>query len=240
MQSPSWRPELTAALSNRALQIQACILFPCADPSARALSARTSYDGSVSILSASDPLPGLPRRVLVAGTSGSGKTTLAAHIGKRLGIRQVEIDALFHGHGWTPRATFEADVEALSATPSWVTERQYDVVRERLAERADLLVWLDFDRITVMRQVVQRTIRRRLRREVLWNGNLEPPRWTVLSNHDHIVRWAWSTHHKTAQRILVVQEQHPELVIVRLRDRRSVEQWSSRLEPLANPGANPS
>ncbi len=192
------------------------------------------------MLSASDPLPGLPRRVLVAGTSGSGKTTLAAQIGKRLGIRHVEIDALFHGPEWAPRETFEADVEAFSATPSWVTEWQYGVVRERLAERADLLVWLDFNRITVMRQVVQRTARRRLRRQVLWNGNIEPPLWTVFTNHDHIVRWAWSTHHKTAQRILAVQEQHPELPIVRLRDRRSVEQWSNRLRPPASPTENPS
>lgn len=177
------------------------------------------------MLTATDALACRPRRVLVAGTSGSGKTSLAARISDRLGIPHVEIDALFHGPGWTPRETFEVDVDAFIAAPSWVTEWQYGVVRERLADRADLLVWLDFSRAVVMYRVVRRTLRRRLRREVLWNGNVEPSLGTVLTDREHIVRWAWTTHHKSAQRIAALQERCPDLVIVRLRDRYEVEQW---------------
>jgi len=177
------------------------------------------------MLSATDALPHRPRRVLVAGTTASGKTTLAARISEALGVRHVEIDALFHGPAWTPRETFEAEVEAFSVQPGWVTEWQYSAVRERLAQRADLVVWLDLRRATVMRRVVQRTVRRRLCRQVLWNGNIEPRLWTVVTDREHIVRWAWSTHHKSAQRIAAVQQQRPRLVMVRLRDRHAVEQW---------------
>ena len=177
------------------------------------------------MLSATDALPHRPRRVLVAGTTASGKTTLAARISEALGVRHVEIDALFHGPKWTPRETFEAEVEAFSVQPGWVTEWQYSAVRERLAQRADLVVWLDLRRATVMRRVVQRTVRRRLYRQVLWNGNIEPRLWTVVTDREHIVRWAWSTHHKSAQRIAAVQQQRPRLVMVRLRDRHAVEQW---------------
>lgn len=150
---------------------------------------------------------------------------MAARISDRLGVRHVEIDALFHGAGWTPRETFTADVEAFSAEPSWVTEWQYSAVRERLAQRADLLVWLDLNRAMVMRRVVKRTVRRRLCRQVLWNGNVEPPLWTLFTDREHIVRWAWSTHHKSAQRVTAVQQERPDLVIVRLRDQDDVEQW---------------
>ncbi len=114
-----------------------------------------------------------------------------------------------------------------SAAPTWVTEWQYNTVRERLAERADLLVWLDLSRTMVMRRVVPRTIRRRVRREVLWNGNVEPPLWTVFTDREHIVRWAWSTHHKSAEPIAGVQKRHPDLIIVRLRGLPAVEQWIS-------------
>jgi len=38
----------------------------------------------VPVLNAADPVPGCPRRILVAGTSGSGKTTLAARVGQVL------------------------------------------------------------------------------------------------------------------------------------------------------------
>lgn len=69
-----------------------------------------SYGCAVPVLSATDALPQRPRRVLVAGTSAAGKTTLAAHIGSLLDIPHVEIDALFHGPAWTPRATFVEDV----------------------------------------------------------------------------------------------------------------------------------
>lgn len=61
-----------------------------------------------------------------------------------------------------------------------VTEWQYGVVRDQLADRADLVVWLDLPRRSVMRQVVTRTVRRRFRREVLWNGNIEPPLHRIL------------------------------------------------------------
>jgi len=106
---------------------------------------------------------------------------LAVRIGELLTIPHVEIDALFHGPAWTPRETFAAEVKAFSAEPNWVTEWQYSTVRALLAERADLLVWLDVSRAAVMRRVVRRTVRRRLRRQVLWNGNIEPPLWTVFT-----------------------------------------------------------
>ncbi len=177
------------------------------------------------LLGPADPLPGLPRRVLVAGTSGSGKTTLAARIAVVLQVPHIEIDALFHGPDWTPRPCFEADVHRFSAQPTWVAEWQYASVRAHLAERADLLVWLDLPRIRVMRQVTRRTLVRRLRRRQLWNGNIEPPLWTILTDPEHIVRWAWKTHHKTAVRVAGLLRQRADLTVVRLRSRDESIQW---------------
>jgi adenylate kinase family enzyme len=174
-----------------------------------------------------DPLAGRPSRVLVAGTSGAGKTTTAARIADILGIPHVEIDALFHGSDWTPRPSFVGDVRAFSAGPVWVTEWQYRAVRAHLADRADLLVWLDLSRSLVMRQVIRRTLVRRLRRQELWNGNREPALSTILTDREHIVRWAWNTHHKTHARVAHVMRQRPDLCVVRLRNRKEVSRWLS-------------
>ncbi|WP_148571066.1 AAA family ATPase [Nocardioides caldifontis] len=171
------------------------------------------------------PLPHRPRRVLVAGVSGSGKTTLAATVGRALGIPHVEIDALFHGPGWVPRPSFVEEVHAFAARPEWVTEWQYDAVRPHLLARADTLVWLDLSRPRVMRQVVRRTVVRRLRRQRLWNGNVEPPLRTVLTDPEHIVRWAWTHHALVEPRVLAALRERPDLVVVRLRDRREVRDW---------------
>lgn len=181
------------------------------------------------LLGFSVPLPYRPRRIVVAGTSGAGKTTLSARLGEILCIPHVEMDGLHHGPNWTPRPTFRADVEAFTSQPSWVTEWQYSAVRPLLLERSDLMVWLDLPRSTVMRQVTRRTLERRLRREVLWNGNIEPPLHTIFRDRDHIVRWAWRTHALYRGRVQDALALRPDLPVVRLTNRGEVDAWSSLL-----------
>jgi adenylate kinase family enzyme len=179
----------------------------------------------VEPLACDDPLPARPRRILVAGTSGAGKTTVARALSDRLRIPHVDIDGLYHGPGWVPRPEFDADVAAFVATDTWVTEWQYSAARPLLLARADLLVWLDLTRPQVLAQLVPRTLRRRLRRVELWNGNVEPPLWTILTERDHILRWAWRTHPKTAARVRTVLASPDPPVVVRLRSRREVYAW---------------
>ncbi|GGL91646.1 adenylate kinase [Nakamurella endophytica] len=177
------------------------------------------------MLVAQDPLAYRPCRLLVAGTSGAGKTTLAQRIAAVLQIGHVEIDALHHGIQWTPRPTFAAEVAALAAEPTWVTEWQYSRVRPLLATAADTMVWLDLGRGRVMWQVTTRTLRRRLLRQQLWNGNVEPPLHTFFTDKDHIVRWAWRTHAATGQRVRVALQQRPGLPVVRLRSHAEADAW---------------
>lgn len=179
----------------------------------------------IVILGPDDALAHRPSRIVVAGTSGSGKSTVGARIGPLLGIEHVDIDGLHHGPRWTPRASFEEDVDRFSTRPGWVTEWNYSAVRDRLADRADLLIWLDLPRRTVMRQVIVRTLRRRIRREVLWNGNVEPPLRYIFLERDYIVRWAWRTHPLTAQRVDALAHRSPDLPIVRLRSHAEVDRW---------------
>ena len=176
-------------------------------------------------LSFEDDLPYRPARVLVAGTSGSGKSTLARHLAAVLELRYVELDALHHGLNWTPRPEFADDVARFAAEPRWATEWQYPSVRELLADRADLLIFLDLSRRVVMARVVRRTLGRRLRHNELWNGNVEPPLHTIVCDREHIIRWAWRTHHDHLPRVAECVEQHQTLPVVRLRTPGQIEEW---------------
>jgi hypothetical protein len=164
--------------------------------------------------------------VLVAGVSGAGKTTFAGRLAALAGLPHTEIDALFHGPDWTPRPEFQDDVRALVAQPEWVTEWQYGEVRPLLAAHADLLVWLDhpFWRVTFPR-VVRRTVRRRLLREELWNGNREGSLAGVLMDQEHIIRWAVRTRRKYRDLVQRAARKNPGLVIVRLGTPAEAEAW---------------
>jgi adenylate kinase family enzyme len=165
------------------------------------------------------------RRILVAGTAGAGKTTLASRLGQILDVPHTEIDALFHGPGWVPRPEFLDDVAALAASEAWITEWQYQPVRPLLLERAELLVWLDLPVHVVMRQVLRRTLSRRFRRTVLWNGNVEPPLWTILRDEEHILRWAWHTRHKFDGLVEHLADVAPHVTVVRLRSHADADRW---------------
>ncbi|MGO4256238.1 AAA family ATPase [Marmoricola sp. RAF53] len=182
------------------------------------------------LLGPDDPLPqGLrPRRVLVNGSSGGGKTTLAAALAVDLDLPHTEIDALFHGPGWVPRPEFLDDVAELAASPAWITEWQYSAAQPVLLPRCDLMVWLDTPRPVAMWRVIRRTVRRRLRREILWNGNIEGPLREVFTDPEHIIRWAWSSHPRAAQRVEAVLCDRPELPVVRLRP-GDVARWRAGL-----------
>ncbi|MGO2542611.1 MAG: AAA family ATPase [Specibacter sp.] len=181
------------------------------------------------MLTAADPLPARPHRVLVAGVSGSGKTTLAGQLARILALPCTELDSLYHGPNWMPRTDFEDDVDQLTRAPGWVTEWQYRQVRRLLAGRADTLVWLDFPVRVSMARLIRRTVRRRLRAEELWNDNFEGPLWTIFTDRDHIIRWGWRTRHTLKGLVPSLEGKFPGLHVVRLTSPAEVDAWRERL-----------
>jgi adenylate kinase family enzyme len=168
-------------------------------------------------------------RILVAGASGAGKTTLAVRIAAATGAPHTEIDGLYWRAGWTANESFVDEVAALVAGDSWVTEFQYGQVLPLLAARADLLVWLRPRRPVVLWRVVRRTVRRRVRRELLWGVNVERPLSTILTDRDHIVRYSMRSFRMTEQRIREALAAQPQLPVVQIRSRRDAEHLLARL-----------
>ncbi|WP_434440697.1 AAA family ATPase [Lentzea sp. E54] len=174
------------------------------------------------LLGPADPLPHVPRRILVAGNAGSGKSTLCLRIAEQHDLRRVELDSLYWGPRWTPRPEFSDEVAAFVREDTWVTEFQYKAVRPMLLARADTVVWLDHPFATVMGRLVSRTIRRRAGRVELWNGNQESSLWSVFTDSEHILRWGLTSYRRSRARVLALVD---ELVVVRLRGQGQVERW---------------
>ena len=142
-------------------------------------------------------------RVSVVGSSGAGKSTFARDLAQRLGVRHVELDAIFHLPNWEelPVEEFRAAVTAEVAKPAWVVDGNYSHVQDLVWERADTVIWLDLSRPLVMRRVIPRTVARVVRRTELWNGNREP--WSNLWSRDpstSIIAWAWTSYAELRER----------------------------------------
>ena len=185
------------------------------------------------MLSADDPLPFRPQRVVIAGTTGVGKSTLARRLADVWTLEYTELDSLFHGPDWTVRPEFLSEVRRIAEGDRWVSEWNYfsSGGGQILGEGADLAIWLDLPRRIARARLLRRTLRRRIRREPLWNGNIEPPLSTVFRDPSHILRWEMRTHATWKTRMPVVATEY-ELPVVHLRTPREVDQW------LAGPAAD--
>src|SRR5213594_2068303 len=99
------------------------------------------------------------QRIAVVGTTGAGKTTLARQLAQRLGLRHVELDALYWEPNWTSATTGvfrERTAQALSGD-SWVVDGNYGRVRDIIWSRADTIIWLDYSLPVIFWRLVWRT-----------------------------------------------------------------------------------
>jgi len=179
------------------------------------------------------------RRISVVGNSGSGKSTLARAVAARLSVPYVELDAFMHQPGWQPRPDeeFLLEVERATAQPDWVVDGNYRrfVIEGPVWKLADTVVWLDLPRRTIMTQVIRRTVRRAVTREVLWNGNREPlSNFLSLDPLQNIIVWAWVKHHDFAERYAsaMTDPRWRHLRFIRLRSHSEAVRW---LDSVASP-----
>ncbi len=166
-------------------------------------------------------------RVVVGGVSGSGKTTLARELARRLDAPHVELDAHFHGPGWTERDDdeFVASILAAIAGDRWVVDGNYTRIRDVTWARATTFVWLDYPRGLATWRASKRTVRRLVLRVELWNGNRE--RLRNLLSPGHPIRWSWSQHPpgRAKYEAAVADPRWAHIEVVRLRSPAETARW---------------
>jgi AAA domain len=170
-------------------------------------------------------------KIAVIGTSGSGKTTVARELARRLGLPHVELDALFHGPGWTqtPAEEFRRCVAAATDRDGWVVDGNYgSTLGNLILERADTLVWLDLPLRVALTRVTRRTIGRIRTGEELWNGNRESWRGGFFGWESMFV-WTIRSHLRRRRELPPRLARHPNLRVVRLRSKEEVESYLTKI-----------
>jgi adenylate kinase family enzyme len=153
-------------------------------------------------------------RIVVVGTSGAGKSVLGARLAASLGAAFIELDELFWGPDWEPKPKeqFVSLVRQAAAGERWVVAGNYSSARHELWSRASAIVWLNFSLAVVLGRVVVRTMRRLLRREVLWHGNRESAVRTLFTR-ESIIWWTLTTHRQRRRQFAELRSsgQYPHL-----------------------------
>ena len=170
-------------------------------------------------------MPGQMRRVsIITSASGNGGTTFGRELAARLDVPFHELDALYHGPGWT-EATAEdlrAKVAPIVATDGWVIDGSYrGKLGDLVLDRTDVVVWLDLPVRVWLPRLLRRTFGRIVRKEELWRGNRETLRGTFVGR-DALIPWSLR-HYRRRRRL------YPEVLgrfnLVRLRTSADVERF---------------
>jgi adenylate kinase family enzyme len=134
------------------------------------------------------------RKIAIVGTSGAGKTSFAKALSQRLNLPHIELDELHWAPNWqeVPDEIFRERVSSATSATGWVTDGNYQMVRDIVWERVDAVVWLDYSFSLVMTRLFVRTMERIIKRTEIWHGNRET--WQKQFFHrDSILWWGLST-----------------------------------------------
>ncbi|MFV0400823.1 MAG: AAA family ATPase [Oscillospiraceae bacterium] len=90
----------------------------------------------------------LGNRIMVMGPSGSGKSTMAMRLGEITGVPVVHIDRFIWNPGWIATPEKEVCEKVLKAAdePKWIMDGNNSKTRDYRLERADTVIFLDFNR----------------------------------------------------------------------------------------------
>ncbi len=173
--------------------------------------------------------------MLIYGVTGSGKTWLAERLAQRTGLPWHSVDDLTWLPGWVevPLDEQRAKVTEICAGDRWILDTAYGKWRDVPLARAEVIVALDYPRLVSLWQLVRRTLRRVVTRELACNGNTESVRQAFSA--DSIVVWHFKSFARKRERIRGWAADPDGPPVIRLRSPRATRRWLAALpegEPL--------
>jgi adenylate kinase family enzyme len=162
---------------------------------------------------------------VVVGAVGAGKSSLARVLAQRADLPYVELDSLRYQAHWkkVPEQTFFDAVVRSAGANEWIIDGNYELTRDIVWIRAQVLIWVDYPLRIVLWRLLTRTARRLMAGEVFANGNRE--RFSRLLGPDSIVLWAIRSHGPRRRRFeqLLATTRYAHLRVVRLRSQREAD-----------------
>jgi hypothetical protein len=174
------------------------------------------------------------KRIVVVGVTGCGKSVLAENLSRKLGLKFIELDALYWKPGWfeSSLGEFRRIVTSQTALPSWALAGNYSQVRDITWKRAEAIVWMDYSYPMVFQRLFRRTWHRWRTHELLWGTNYERlwPQFKFWSK-DSLFAWQVYSYarHKRLYPSLFHKPEYSHLKIFRFKTQSATEKWLASL-----------
>jgi len=156
-------------------------------------------------------------RVVVLGSSGAGKSTLATKLGEITGLQVIHLDRLFWNPGWvqTPKDEMSIKVQEAASGESWIIDGNYLGSFDIREERADTIIFIDFNRYLCLYRICKRYAKNRGKtRYDLGEDCPDKLDWPFI-------KWVWGYPKHTRKAIMDIITQSRKTVI-HLKSRRDV------------------
>ena len=160
-------------------------------------------------------------RVAIVGPGGAGKSTLARRLGELTGLPVVHLDTEYWGPGWVPMPEEEwrPRVYELAHRERWIIDGNFGGTMQARLDRADTVIYLDFERHIYIWRVLKRRYQHRDRgrsRPDMAEGCEEKIDWVFL-------KWLWNypaTRRPEALRLVANAHRQGKRVVILRGDRQ--------------------
>ncbi|MEM8721135.1 MAG: DNA topology modulation protein [Cyanobacteria bacterium P01_G01_bin.39] len=98
------------------------------------------------------------QRLAIIGSCGAGKSTLARTLGNKLNLPVIHLDTYYWHPGWqSTDANHWIEIhQKLVKGDHWIIDGNYGNTMDIRLERADTIIWLDFNRYLCLWRVLKR------------------------------------------------------------------------------------
>ena len=161
-------------------------------------------------------------RVLIVGCGGAGKSTLARQLGEKTGLPVVHLDQIF----WSPgnwihleKAEFDTLLKAELEKDQWIIDGNYNRTLELRMEKADTILYLDFNRWRCLAGWFKRVVTN-------W-GTARPDMAPGCKEwfDPEFVRWIWRYNRDNRSRNYELIRKHPDVTAIILKNRGQVKRF---------------